>query len=166
VLHEGTTMDVPQFGEGRYDGNFMYRHIISHPFEQMAALMTLICGGVLERHPKLNVTVVECGVGWAPYWVDRLNDHQVHWGHQSIELKEKPSDYFRRQCFIAAEGAEHMIPYVVNAMGDDNVCFSTDYPHSDHPFAGVVAELKAMEGVSAASKQKILGGNAKRLFNL
>lgn len=165
ILHEGTTMDVPQFGEGRYD-NFLYRHVISHPFEQLAALMTLIMGGVLERHPRLNVVVAECGVGWAPYWIDRLDDHQHHWGHASMPLKEKPSDYFRRQCFIAAEGAEAMIPLVVNAMGDDNICFSTDYPHPDHPFKGVVDSIRTMEGISDESKRKILGGNAARLFNL
>lgn len=165
ILHEGTTMDVPQFGEGRYD-NFLYRHAISHPFEQLAALMTLICGGVLERHPKLKVIVAECGVGWAPYWIDRLDDHAHHWGHASMPLKEKPSDYFRRQCFIAAEGAEAQIPYVIAAMGDDNICFSTDYPHPDHPFIGVVDSIRQMEGVSDESKRKILGLNAARLFNI
>jgi predicted TIM-barrel fold metal-dependent hydrolase len=165
ILHEGTTMDVPQFGEGRYD-NFLYRHAVSHVFEQEAAIMTLIMGGVLERHPKLKVVVAECGVGWAPHWIDRLDDHHEHWGVASIALKEKPSFYFQRQCFIAAEGAEALIPFVVGAMGDDNICFSTDYPHPDHPFKGVVDSIRTMEGVSDESKRKILGLNAARLFNL
>jgi predicted TIM-barrel fold metal-dependent hydrolase len=33
------------------------------------AVMDLICGGVLERHPKLKVLVLECGKG-----VDSLLD--------------------------------------------------------------------------------------------
>ena len=59
-----------------------------------------------------------------------------------------------------------MLPFVVDAFGDDNLCFSTDYPHQDHPFDGVVDSIKAMDGLSASSKAKILGGNAARLFNL
>jgi predicted TIM-barrel fold metal-dependent hydrolase len=165
VLHEGTTQDLNQTGMDRYE-NFMFRHMISHPFEQQMALLSLICGGVLERHPRLRVMIVECGVAWAPYWIDRMDDHIHHWGHASLKLKELPSHYFRRQCFVAAEGAERLLPFTVDAIGDDNICFSTDYPHPDHPFDGVVAELKTMAGLSEASKRKILGDNAARLFAL
>src|ERR1700761_3825624 len=94
ILHEGTTQDVPQVGTDRFD-NFMFRHMVSHPFEQMMGLMSLICGGVLERHPGLNVMISECGVGWAPYWLDRMDDHQNHWGHASLSLPMKPGEYFR-----------------------------------------------------------------------
>lgn len=165
VLHEGTTQDVPQAGNDRYD-NFLFRHMISHPFEQQMGLLSLICGGVLERHPKLRAMIVEAGVGWAPYWIDRMDDHMEHWGHASATLKEKPSDYFRRQVFVSAEGAERLLPFTIAAIGDDNICFSTDYPHPDHPFEGCVDGIRTMEGLSETSKRKILGENAARLFGL
>lgn len=165
VLHEGTTQDLPQVGLDRYD-NFLFRHMISHPFEQQMGLLSLIMGGVLERHPNLRAMIVECGVGWAPYWLDRMDDHAEHWGHASIRLPMKPSDYFKRQVFVGAEGDERLIPFTVDAIGDDNICFSTDYPHPDHPFDGVVDGLKNMQGLSDASKRKILGENAARLFGI
>jgi predicted TIM-barrel fold metal-dependent hydrolase len=165
VLHEGTTQDLPQAGNDRYE-NFLFRHMISHPFEQQMGLLSLIMGGVLERHPNLRAMIVECGVGWAPYWLDRMDDHAVHWGHASLKLPMKPSDYFRRQVFVGAEGDERLLPFTVDAIGDDNICFSTDYPHPDHPFDGVVDGLKSMVGLSDASKAKILGANAARLFGL
>jgi predicted TIM-barrel fold metal-dependent hydrolase len=164
VLHEGTTQDVPQVGNDRYD-NFLYKHMVSHPFEQMMGIMELVCGGVLERHPKLNVMISECGVGWAPYWIDRMDDHFAHWGYCSYKLKELPSYYFRRQVFISAEGNERLIPFVVSELGDDNICFSSDYPHPDHDFLGVVEGIKTMQGLSVESKRKILGENAARLFS-
>ncbi len=165
VLHEGTTQDLNQTGMDRYD-NFMFRHMISHPFEQQMALLSMICGGVLERHPKLRTMTVECGVAWAPYWIDRMDDHIHHWGHASLKLPLMPSEYFRRQCFVAAEGNERLLPFTVDAIGDDNICFSTDYPHPDHPFDGVVEGLKTMNGLSDVSKRKILGENAARLFGI
>ena len=165
VLHEGTTQDLPQAGNDRYD-NFLFRHMISHPFEQQMGLLSLIMGGVLERHPNLRAMIVECGVGWAPYWIDRMDDHAEHWGHASLRLPLKPSEYFRRQVFVGAEGDERLLPFTVAAIGDDNICFSTDYPHPDHPFEGVVDGIKSMQGLSEESKRKILGENAARLFGL
>ncbi len=165
VLHEGTTQDVPQVGNDRYD-NFMFRHIISHAFEQQMALMSLICGGVLERHPGLRVLIVEAGIGWVPYWIDRLDHHIEQWGFASAPLELKPSEYFARQCFVAADAEEFMLPQVISLVGDDNLCFSTDYPHPDHPFEGVVAELTQRTDLSEESKRKILADNAARLFKV
>jgi uncharacterized protein len=165
VLHEGTTQDVPEIGPDRFD-NYLYAHMCSHSFEQQMALMCLICGGVLERHPNLRVMQVEAGCGWVPYWLDRMNHHMHSWGHASIKLREKPSDYFKRQCFISADGEERMIPEVIKLMGDDNICFSTDYPHPDHPFEGVVAELADRKDIPEQSKKKILGENAARAFKI
>ncbi|HLG87549.1 MAG TPA: amidohydrolase family protein [Alphaproteobacteria bacterium] len=165
VLHEGTTQDVPQVGYDRFE-NFLYRHMVSHPFEQQMGLLCLIAGGVLERHPGLNVAIVECGVGWVPYWLDRMDDHAIHWGHASAPLALKPSEYFKRQCFVAAEGDERLLRFTVDAIGDDNICFSSDYPHPDHEFDGIVQNIRAMPGLSDQSKVKILGENAARLFSL
>lgn len=165
VLHEGTTQDLPQAGNDRYD-NFLFRHMISHPFEQQMALLSLICGGVLERHPNLRTMTVECGVAWAPYWLDRMDDHMVHWGHASMQLPLTPTEYFKRQCFVAAEGPERLLPFTVAALGDDNICFSSDYPHPDHEFSGVVEGIRTMAGLSEESKRKILGANAARLFGI
>jgi predicted TIM-barrel fold metal-dependent hydrolase len=55
---------------------------------------------------------------------------------------------------------------VVSAIGDDNLCFSTDYPHPDHAFEGIVAELTSREDLSDDSKRKILCTNAERLFGI
>jgi len=165
VLHEGTTQDVPQAGIDRYD-NFMFRHIVTHAFEQQMGLMSLICGGVLERHPRLRVLIVEAGIGWVPYWLDRLDHHVEKWGFTSAPLQEKPSEYFKRQCFVSADAEEFMLPQVVDLIGDENICFSTDYPHPDHAFEGVVAELTERTDLSVESKRKILGDNAARLFKV
>ncbi|MAG31763.1 MAG: hypothetical protein CL908_12820 [Deltaproteobacteria bacterium] len=165
VLHEGTTQDVPQVGGDRYE-NFLFRHMISHAFEQQMAVLSLICGGVLERHPGLRVLLVEAGIGWVPYWLDRMDHHAEKWGHASAPLPLTPTEYFRRQCFVAADADERLIPHVVDAIGDDNLCFSTDYPHPDHVFEGVTARLTSRDDLSEASKRKILCDNAERLFHI
>jgi predicted TIM-barrel fold metal-dependent hydrolase len=165
VLHEGTTQDVIQAGGARYE-NFMFRHMLSHPFEQQMGVLSLICGGVLERHPGLRVLIVEAGVGWVPYWLDRMDHHVEKWGFASASLPLTPTEYFQRQCFVSADSDESLLPFVVSAIGDDNLCFSTDYPHPDHAFEGIVAELTSREDLSDDSKRKILCTNAERLFGI
>ncbi len=165
VLHEGTTQDVPQVGFDRYEG-YLFRHMISHPFEQQMALLSLICGGVLERHPGLRVLMVEAGLAWVPYWLERMDHHVEKWGFASLPLALTPTEFFRRQCFVSADAEETLLPFVIQAIGDDNLCFSTDYPHPDHDFAGIVAGLAAREDLSESSKRKILCDNALRAFRL
>jgi predicted TIM-barrel fold metal-dependent hydrolase len=166
VMHEGATQDVPQIANARYE-NFVYRHLTCHPFEQQMALMSLIGSGVLDRHPNLRVVIVEAGCGWAPYWIERLDHHAEQWGYAlPARLSLKPSEYFKRQCFVSADGEEKMLPEFISCLGDDNLLFSTDYPHPDHPFKGVVAEIADRADLSETSKRKILGENAIRAFKL
>ena len=47
------------------------------------ALMSLICSGVLDRHPNLRVVIVEAACGWAPYWIERMDHHMEEWGYAS-----------------------------------------------------------------------------------
>ena len=55
---------------------------------------------------------------------------------------------------------------MISALGDDNICFSTDYPHPDHAFEGIVAEVTSRGDLSDTSKRKILWENAARAFRL
>lgn len=165
AVHEGTTQNLPEAGLERYQ-NFLFRHAVSHPHEQQMACMELICGGVLERHPKLRVVFLESGCGWIAHWIERLDHHMKYWGHTSLPLKLKPSEYFARQCFISADPDEAIIPGIVETLGADTLVFASDYPHPDGVFPGVVAELADREDLDEKTKAKILGTNALRLFGV
>jgi predicted TIM-barrel fold metal-dependent hydrolase len=165
ALHEGTTQDVVQVGHDRFD-NFLFRHALSHPLEQQIACLSLICGGVLERHPRLRVAFLESGCGWALYWLERLDEHMEEWGHASLPLPLRPSEYFARQCYISCEPDERALPALISVLGDDNLLFASDYPHPDGIFPGVVAALADRADLSPGSKAKLLRDNALRCFGL
>lgn len=67
-IHEGTHSRLPTTGAERFNSRFAL-HACSHPMEQMMALLALIEGGVLERHPQLRIGFLESGCGWFPYWL-------------------------------------------------------------------------------------------------
>lgn len=44
------------------------------------AMLALIEGGVLERHPKLRVAFLESGCGWLLYWLWRMDEeYECHY---------------------------------------------------------------------------------------
>lgn len=130
----------------------------------MLAMVDMIGGGVLERHPKLKVSFLECGCGWVSFLLHRMGN-AVKRGRHPLISKLKPSDYFQRQCWISTE-AEKELPMIVELVGDDNIVYSTDYPHGDSEYSHAVEEFLELEGVSAQSKRKILWDNCARLYGL
>src|SRR6058998_3019229 len=43
------------------------------PISIVEVVSTLVFTGVLARHPKLHFVLVECGIGWIPYFVERMD---------------------------------------------------------------------------------------------
>jgi predicted TIM-barrel fold metal-dependent hydrolase len=81
-------------------------------------------------------------------------------------LGKRPSEFFD-QIWVSAFAAETSLKYACDFWKDHNLTIGSDYPHGD-PSAtwkdGTVRMVKEMEGMSETDKEKILGGNAMRLF--
>jgi len=165
-IHEGTHSHLPTTGADRFNTRFAL-HACSHPMEQMMALLALIEGGVLERHPNLRVGFLESGCGWLPYWLWRMDEEYktLHW-----EVKDHvtipPSEYFRRQCFVSIDPSEPYLPQLIEYIGDDNLIFGSDYPHMDHK-PDIVETLIGLEAqLSRETVQKIVWDNPRRFYGL
>jgi len=76
--------------------------------------------------------------------------------------------FFRDGMFypVEEESDEKVLKQVVEAIGDDNIVVSTDYPHSDGLFPHAIEEFVHLEGVSDKTKAKILWDNCARLYPL
>jgi uncharacterized protein len=169
VFHE-TTGDPHTAGGERYGmerpEHYAFNHVISHPFEQMFAALSVLCGGVLERFQHLRVGFAEAGCGWVPYWLARLDAHfaQRALRHQ-MPIRLKPSEYFARQCFVTCDPDDETVRLALAGIGGDTILFATDYPHFDSA-GGAVGAFLAIPGVAPADQRKLLWDNAARLFNI
>lgn len=164
LVHGGTHARVPTAGAARFSSHFG-QHVCSHPLEAMMAVVSLLEGGVLVRHPSLRVGFLECGCGWLPHWLGRLD---AMWQYCRGELRDvlerPPSELVREQCFFAVDPGEALLPETVAALGVEPFVFGSDYPHLDHgtDISAEVARLHERLGPRVASQ--ILEGNPRRLL--
>lgn len=153
----------------RYVGHANFHpiaHAIRNPVELMGAIASLTTGGVLERHPKLRAAFLEGTAGWLYWWLWRLDDQWEKFGpgceHQ---LAMAPSEYFRRQCYIALDVDEEPAVDVVDKMGAEYFVVSSDYPHSDGAFPEAVSQFLSLE-LGDDARRKILWDNCARLYKI
>jgi predicted TIM-barrel fold metal-dependent hydrolase len=165
-IHEGSSVIVPTLGSDR-PFNPLVLHAVSHSFEQMLACAQLIAFGVLERHPRLRCIFLESSGGWAPFWLERLDEQAESFGGYCPDMKLRPSEYFARQCAISFEVGERTLPALAPFVGPRRIVWGSDYPHHDATFPGAVDALRAtIAPCPTATQIRVLGLNARELYGL
>jgi len=95
------------------------------------AASDLLWGPVLRQFPTLRFALSEGGVGWVPYFLERVDRSYRNQTWTGQDFGDKlPSDLFREHiltCFIVDDVALR----VRDAVGIDNIAWECDYPHSD-----------------------------------
>jgi uncharacterized protein len=153
----------------RYVGHANFHpiaHAIRNPVELMGAIASLTTGGVLERHPRLRAAFLEGTAGWLYWWLWRLDDQWEKFGpgceHQ---LSMLPSEYFKRQCYIALDVDEGPAVDVVRKLGAEYFVVSSDYPHSDGAFPDAMQQFFSLP-LDDQARRKILWDNCARLYTI
>ena len=151
-------------GEIRFD-TFLFRHTIGRPFETLLDCAALIYGGVAEKFANLRVAFLECGCGWVPYWMDRMDEEWEKRQSEAPLLKKKPSEYLTSgKWFYATEPEESTLPYCLEKVGEDVILFASDYPHWDGSFPNMTRMVRERRDVSDNQKRKIMRDNAASLY--
>jgi hypothetical protein len=140
----------------RYLDNLVLSHACGQPVEMMLALGAVVTGGVLSRFPRLRMAFLEGNCSWLPWWLWALDERWEAWGdHALFKQDAKPSDLFRRQCFVSVEPEEELAKHVVTELGDDNLVLSTDWPHDDSRYPHAIDGFLELPHLSSESKRKI-----------
>lgn len=149
-----------------YMPNIGLRRIYGQPFENMLAMASFLCAGVLERHPRLKVAFLEANCSWAPWLLWRMDEHFELEGDIFMpELTMPPSEYFKRQCFVSVEPDETPVRHMIEDYGSDQLVFSTDYPHGDSRYPDAVTSFLELP-LEDDDKRKILWDNCARFYSV
>jgi predicted TIM-barrel fold metal-dependent hydrolase len=149
--------------------NIFFSQALGNVFDMQTTITMLICGGVLERFPRLKCIFLEANGGWLLSLLERLDHHYEIFRWEVPGMTMKPSEYFKRQCWISFDPDETTLRLHAESplVGADRIIWASDYPHPDAKIPGVVAELEeAMEGLPQESQERIYGLNAIDLYSL
>ncbi len=137
-------------------------HILNRPIELTMSWTSIICGGVLERFPRLSVAFLEGNCSWVPFLLERMDEHVDRYGATgdtyATALTLKPTEYFKRQCTVSMEADEDTVRHVIDALGDNYITFTTDFSHSDSKYPHATETVLAMAGLTDTNLRKILSG--------
>jgi predicted TIM-barrel fold metal-dependent hydrolase len=165
-FHEGASSGMPTVGVDRFEGRGA-QHIISHTMEMMLACLAVIWGGVCEKHPKIRIGFLESGGGWIAPWLDRMDRHFDDQGFNDSGLKTRPSELFRRNCWISFEPVEGSLKVLADYVGPNKIMWATDYPHSDGFFPGAPDMVRErLKGTSAETQRGVLAGGALAFYGM
>src|SRR5436190_24320178 len=165
-FHEGGSSGMPTVGIDRFQSRAA-QHIISHTMEMMLACLAVIWGGVCEKHPKIRIGFLESGGGWIAPWLDRMDRHFDDQGFNDSGLKTRPSDLFRRNCWISFEPVEGPLKALAAYARPNKIMWATDYPHPDGFFPGAPQMIKdRLAGASPEVQRQVLAGGAMGFYGL
>ncbi len=156
----------PDFAFSEHLDKLMLWHPFNQPLGIMFVATCFTSGGILERFPTLRVGLLEGNCSWAPFMAYRLDEHWEWTGRfEAPELRMKPSEYLVRNCYLSCEADETPATHYFEDFGDDNVVFSTDYPHADSKFPHATKAFMELP-FDDSTKKKLLWDNYAKLYNL
>ena len=156
-----------QIGTDRFDG-FYSREAVLDPFEMMLAFLSFMGHNVLERFPGLRVGYIGAGIGWVPYWLDRVDEHWGGFFGTDAPSMQAPSLLFKTRGFAAADPWEKSLPEVIEECGQRTVVWGSQYPLPEAaPFFPNELDTIVNDGLLTESQKKaVLWDNAAELFHI
>jgi aminocarboxymuconate-semialdehyde decarboxylase len=143
--------------------SYYLQNLIGNPLDTTIAAACLVFGGVMERHPKLNVLLVHGG-GFVPYQAGRW----AHGWHVRPEPKtnvdKSPEPLIDRFYYDTILHAKPQLEFLVASAGAPRVLLGSDYPY-DMGTGECVRQVDAL-WIDDSEKAAILNGNAVKLLGL
>ena len=148
---------------GRLDDHY-FINVIGNPLASTVAVSHLIFGGVLEAYPRLKIVVAHGG-GFLPAYSGRMDHAHRARGDLRREIRKRPTSYLKKVYFDTIVFTDHQLEYLARQWGADHLLLGSDYPY-DMATPDPVGHVMSARKLSRADKQKILGGNARRLLGI
>jgi len=135
----------------------------------MASLGDYLFSGKMAQFPKLKLAYSEGQIGWIPYALERADtvwEQHDSWIHAKKKCPEPPSTYYYGRVYGCFTWDHHGMASL-SEVGPDNICFETDYPHTDTtwPNSKEYCE-KMLAGFDEEVAYKVLRGNAIKMLEL
>ena len=177
LLHPARTREMPDYPTEKHS-KYEICSVLGWPYETGVTLARLVFSGIMDRYPDLKVIAHHLG-GVIPYLEGRVGHSWDQLGARTSDedyasllkrLKKRPYDYFKDfYGDTAVEGARAATVCGLDFFGAEHVLFASDCPFDKEKGPGYIRSTIAVIeslGLSAADKERVCHGNARRMFGL
>jgi len=139
---------------------------ITRAASHVPVMVNFLLSRILLRHPSLRVVFAESALGWVAYLLE-YTDHQFREDRVHTEGYElNPSGMFHRQGFVTGWYDRSGVR-TRDIIGVDNIMWATMFPQTTSTYPDTKQFIaRSFEGVPQAERDKILHGNAAKLYGL
>jgi predicted TIM-barrel fold metal-dependent hydrolase len=137
------------------------------PIMMSMVLGSFLIYGPAKTFPELKVGFVEAGIGWIPYYLERLDTQwRRHSYRERHATSEPPSTYWHRNCFGTFED-DHAGVRCIDLIGPTTIMWASDYPHPDgtYPESRKVID-DHFSKITPEQKRLVTFENARRVYDL
>src|SRR5689334_23740956 len=93
--------------------------------------------------------------------------HSNYQGFKHTAPKTRPSELFRRNCWISFEPVENSIAVLADYIGPNKIMWATDYPHQDGFFPGAPQMIRErIASLSPEARHGVLAGGALSFYGM
>jgi predicted TIM-barrel fold metal-dependent hydrolase len=134
----------------------------------LATMGNWMVSGLLDRHPKLKIGLIESGMGWIPFGVEAL-EHQFDemLADKAQAPERRPWDYFKDHFWVTYWFEKVGPKQLLETVGVNKVLFETDFPHPTALYPNVQEHIvETLKDYSADVRKRVLERNAVELYNL
>jgi aminocarboxymuconate-semialdehyde decarboxylase len=141
---------------------YSFTNLVSYPMDTTIAACHLIFGGVLDRYPRLRITLPHAG-GMLPNLIGRL-DHGWKTIAAAKQCAQTPSAYLQRFTYDIITHSKPLLEYLISQVGVDRIMLGSDYCYE----VGYKQPVEEVEQLNLNSEQRrlILGGTAAKLLKI
>lgn len=142
-------------------GSYYMKNFVGLPFDTTIAGASLVFGGVLERYPRLKISLSHGG-GYVPYQAGRFQHAYDVRPEAKLHLPNGPAASLGRLYYDTILHSKPALEFLISSAGADRVLLGSDYPF-DMGNLDCVARVRTLS-IEPAARDLILGGYARTLL--
>ena len=149
---------------GERMAKYYLSNFIGNPVDSTIAAAHLIFGGVLDRHPKLNICLPHAG-GVVPALIGRWDrGWHVRPEPEIKALPKAPSEYLSRFTYDTISHSKDVMALVIKTVGVERIMLGSDFCFD----MGYEQPVKFVDelGLSTTERNMVLGGTAAKLLKV
>lgn len=166
LIRQTESMTLSNLGWDGIHGGSALGQAVGNTVDMIVSIGRIIMGGVCERFPRLRFIFLEAGGGWLPTQLERMDEQVEAFPMEARWLSMRPSEYFRRQCYISFDPGEWNLVACAEQIGADHIMWASDYPHPEYDPEALATLAHSTAGLGDEDRRWIVGGTAIQAYGL